>query len=235
MKHNLMNKRFGRLSVIKEAGRYKNREVIWHCKCDCGNEVDVRGSRLSSGNTKSCGCFAKEKSHNRFFKDLTGNTFGRLTVIKKCGLDSNGCFTWLCRCDCGNEIIASGANLRRGTTKSCGCYKIDMVTLHKMTKTQFYHVWQGMRARCNNKNLKAYKHYGGRGIKVCERWKDFNNFMDDMYESYSKHINEYGERNTSIDRIDVNGNYEKSNCRWATWKEQNNNKRNNKYIGGVIL
>ena len=235
MKNNLINKRFGRLVVVKEIGQYKNREIIWHCKCDCGNEVDVRGSSLKSGKTKSCGCIAREKSHIRFFKDLTGKRFDRLTVITKCGMDNNGCFTWLCRCDCGNEIVVSGANLRRGTTKSCGCYKRDMVTSHGMTKTSFYHTWQGMRSRCTNKNSKAYQNYGGRGITVCNRWSSFENFKEDMYESYLNHVNEFGEDNTSIDRIDVNGNYEPSNCRWATWGEQNNNKRNNKYIDGFTL
>lgn len=168
-------------------------------------------------------------------KDITGEKFGRLTVIKKCGLDSSGCYTWLCRCDCGNEIVVTGASLRRGSTKSCGCYKIDMITSHKMTKTRFYHVWQGMCARCNNKNSKAYKNYGGRGISVCDRWKKFENFKEDMYESYLKHVNGYSEKNTTLDRTDVNGNYCKENCRWATWEEQNSNRRNNKYIDGVTL
>ena len=99
-----------------------------------------------------------------------------------------------------------------------------------MSRTRFYRIWQDIIKRCDNQNTKSYKHYGGRGITYCERWKEFLNFKEDMYESYLKHVEEFGEKQTTIDRIDVNGNYKKSNCRWATWKEQANNKRGDEEI-----
>ena len=99
-----------------------------------------------------------------------------------------------------------------------------------MFGTRFYKIWAKMKERCLNKNCAAYLSYGGRGITVCDRWHKFENFRDDMYESYLSHVNEFGEKNTSIDRIDNNGNYCKENCRWATRKEQNNNTRKNVYV-----
>lgn len=127
------------------------------------------------------------------------------------------------------------ANLKNGKTKSCGCYNRELIsnlsTTHGMSKTRFYSEWKALRRRCYGKNQKSYVEYGARGIIVCDRWKDsFENFKEDMYESYLNHVAEFGEQNTSIDRIDVNGNYELSNVRWATWEEQANNKRDNHYI-----
>lgn len=98
---------------------------------------------------------------------------------------------------------------------------------HGMTGTRYWYIWQAMKKRCLSKKDKDYKNYGGRGIIVCERWKDFNNFFNDTYESYLKHCEEFGIKQTSLDRVNNNGNYEPSNCRWATWKEQNNNRSNN--------
>ena len=105
---------------------------------------------------------------------------------------------------------------------NCG-HSVDL--RHGMYKTKFYTAWANAKARCNNKNSKGYKDWGGRGIKVCDRWKYFLFFKEDMYESYLKHVEKYGERNTTLDRTDNNGNYEPSNCRWITNKEQAHNKR----------
>lgn len=166
------------------------------------------------------------------FKDLTGQKFGRLTVLRRAGIGKSGHYDWWCVCECtpDKEILVNGKYLRNGDTQSCGCLAKDVLikrnTTHGMAKTRFYSEWQAMLTRCLNHNAIHYCDYGGRGIKVCDRWRDsFENFRDDMYESYLKHVEEYGEKDTTLDRIDVNGNYESSNCRWATLSEQARNTR----------
>lgn len=228
-KLNLVGQRFGRLVVLEEVGSDKRGHILWLCKCDCGNEKVTRGERLRAGVTKSCGCFNKERVRETCFKDLVGKRFGRLVVIKQAP-HRNGRAYWHCKCDCGNEVDVCGSSLTTGNTKSCGCYNLEVASkkfiTHGMRYTRFYHIWCGMKARCHNQNSHKYRIYGARGIIVCDRWKDyFENFRDDMYESYLAHVEEFGEKDTSIDRIDVNGNYEPSNCRWATWKEQRVNQR----------
>ena len=133
------------------------------------------------------------------------------------------------------KLLLGGVELRRGITKSCGCYHKDDMTIHGMTNTRFFRIWGQILTRCCNKNSINYSNYGGCGVTVCDRWKDFLNFKEDMYESYLDHVKKFGEGNTSIDRIDSFGNYEPSNCRWATNQEQANNKRGTLKIDGVPL
>ena len=162
--------------------------------------------------------------------NLIGNVFTRLTVIKELNIRNNeGHVMWECKCECGKTVNVSGAYLKKGNTKSCGCLQKekaanngrDILTTHGMSKTKIFNIWCGMLKRCNNDKNKQYKNYGGRGIKVCDRWLKFENFYKDMGNKKD---------NLSIERIDNNGNYEPSNCKWATVKEQSINKRTNKYL-----
>jgi hypothetical protein len=167
-------------------------------------------------------------------EDLTGQVFNKLTVIECVGSNKHQKRLWKCQCECGSnkEVIITGNDLKRGHTKSCGCLIKTRNDWKKqeLKGTSFYQCWQGIKKRCNNKNCKGYENYGGRGITYQENWNDFINFKNDMYDSYLIHCKEYGEENTSIDRINVNDNYDKNNCRWATRQVQNENKRNNIFI-----
>ena len=162
--------------------------------------------------------------------DLTGKRFGKLTVIKKHNQDKWGGWNWLCRCDCGNETVVSGGHLRGMKTKSCGCSRKESKNFsHKMTGSRIYSIWQAMKSRCYYDKNKRFKYYGGRGIKVCDEWK--NSFISFYEWSMKNGYDENAERGQcTIDRIDVNGNYEPNNCRWATIKQQANNTRRNHFI-----
>ena len=132
---------------------------------------------------------------------------------------------WLCKCDCGTEKIIQGDCLLKGHTKSCGCLRASLLPIlglkHGLGKTRLHSIWLDMRRRCYKKNRKSYKDYGGRGITICDEWKD------DFLSFYIWSINNGYEDNLTIDRIDVDGNYEPNNCRWITKKEQNRNTRTN--------
>ena len=152
-----------------------------------------------------------------------------LTLVEVIGKNKYSQIKCRYKCDCGNYVIALHSNVKSGNTKSCGCLKskttADRNKKHGLSKTPIYFLWKAMKQRCLNPNNKDYYHYGGRGVGICEAWMDFINFYNDMYEAYIKHEKLYGHKNTTLDRIDVNKDYEPSNCRWTTWSIQNTNKR----------
>jgi hypothetical protein len=151
------------------------------------------------------------------FVDLVGRRFGKLSVARYLGSSR-----WSCLCDCGRESAVNGQRLREGKTRSCGCgiaQSNKRRTKHGMYRTRAYRIWHSIRQRCENPNNKTYPRYGGRGIKLCDRWQSFGNFIEDMGEP---------PEGMSIDRIDGDGDYEPGNCRWATPTQQQNNIRTNR-------
>lgn len=221
----LIGKKFGKLTVVSRAKNIDGR-CAWLCQCECGNNVIVSSSNLRRGGTKSCGCIRRE--------NLTGQKFGRLTAIcfvradkQKTGSTKS---LWRWKCDCGNEIEVYAERVKSGNTKSCGCYEKEIASkiskTHGMSKTRIYHIYIGMKNRCNNQNTKIYKNYGGRGINICNEWNSESGF-ENFYSWSIK--NGYSDELT-IDRIDNNGDYCPENCRWTTNKEQQRNKRNNTII-----
>lgn len=153
--------------------------------------------------------------------DLEGTRFGRLVVIDRCGSSKNGSVTWNCVCDCGNTTIASGPSMKAGLVESCGClYKESRKTCnskHGMSHSREYHSWMSMKQRCYNPKTDYYDCYGGRGIVVSERWRDsFEAFYEDLGDC---------PEGMSLERVDVHGNYEPSNCKWDTASNQGFNTR----------
>ncbi len=152
------------------------------------------------------------------FIDISGQRFGRWTVLRYADKTEYGHPRFLCRCDCGTKKTVLSQSLRRGMTTSCGCYGEQAPRTHGMSYSHIYKVWTEMKQRCRNPKDKYYPNYGGRGIKVCERWQLFENFYADMGEIPKGH---------QLDRKDNDGNYCAENCRWATRIQQQNNTRKN--------
>ena len=163
-------------------------------------------------------------SFNSRFVDLTGSSFGMLSVLSFYGKDKYSHNLWLCRCECGNTTIAETRALKMGKTRSCGCLArkltVERNTTHKGTHTRLYGIYNKIKWRCEYPNCRDFKNYGGRGIRVCDEWlNSFETFRDwALANGYRDDL--------TIDRIDVNGNYEPSNCRWVTMKVQTQNRRN---------
>lgn len=201
----------------------------------CGKEYQVKPYRASTSKYCSMACASKG-----YIKDLNGLQFGRWKVI---GFDKmNGRYAhWVCQCECGTIKSIRGSHLLEGTTTSCGCYQKELCAdrmrekaKHNQSNTKLYNAYIYMKERCYYKKGKNYKNYGGRGIKVCDEWLGENGFLNfykwAIENGYKKETLDNGVNKWTLDRIDVNGNYEPSNCRWATAKEQANNTRRNRII-----
>lgn len=208
----LAGKRYGHLTV-KEFVERKNYRNYWLCECDCGNTVTLPDYILKADRQHYC------SKHCLLINDLTGRKFGRLTVIE---LATKKPRKWKCICECGNYTIVSTSDLCSGHTKSCGCYKLSEFKKHRekhlKCRTKLYAIWCGIRQRCNNPNNKDYKNYGGRGIKCCSQWDKYENF-------YEWAINNEYKSGLSIERIDVNKDYEPNNCKFIELRKQSENTR----------
>jgi len=205
----MIGKTFGDWIVLSEVKTGKPAKH-YECQCKCGSIKVIRNDGLKSGRSARCA----ECRHKNLLKidETIGKRFGKWTTIEVIPTARKS-FDYLCVCDCGEKSVVSGNALRGGRSQQC--LKCSVV-IHGMEKTSTYNSWRCMKRRCNSKSNHNYKYYGARGIKVCERWHIFKNFLDDMGEK---------PEGLQLDRIDVNGDYCKENCRWVTPKENSANRR----------
>lgn len=217
---NMVGRRFGKLLVIKRGA--PGRKVKWTCICDCGTERDFDAYCLSHGISRSCGCSRKISR---------GDRFGRLTAINENGIKYGTHAVWECKCECGNTTRVPADRLKSGNTSSCGCLRTDRLVMRNLTHGSSYRseyrIWCGIIQRCENNHIPNYQSYGARGIRVCQRWRQGETDKSG-FECFIEDIGPRPSQLHSIDRINNDGNYEPGNCRWATPKEQAQNRWNSK-------
>lgn len=234
--HDLTGQRFGKLVAAEHQPGRRGAPAKWACRCDCGGSVSVHQYSLRHGITRSCGCLKSEiPAPNK--ADLVGQIFGRLTVVAADGRTNAKQTRWHCRCECGGEALTTTGKLRGGHTTSCGCFKREATAFRFRKDGLFtggerhplFDTYNKMIGRCYNQNDAAYEAYGGRGITVCDRWR----FGVGGKTGLAIFIKEMGPRPSSrhsLDREDNDGNYDQSNCRWATKKQQARNRRSNHLV-----
>lgn len=221
----LTGQRFGHLVALTYLSGSRTKKGRWICKCDCGKMHEVATNNLTRGKVKSCGC-----DYRRPY-DYSGQRFGKLLVVSPCTND-NGRQGWLCKCDCGNETFIETGRLtaalkypdnHKYTVNSCGC-ALGGQPIHGGSRTRLYSVWVHMKRRCYDKNDVNFRHYGARGIKMCDKWRnDFSAFQAWALSNGFDESLKWSD--CTIDRIDVNGNYEPNNCRWVDMHTQLLNRR----------
>ena len=206
----LPGRTYGKWCVIRYEGKSEKNEQLYLCCCECGFEkIQSRYTIVRSRSTRCEKCRKEEFNKE---SDFVGKKFGNCTILSRAGSIRNKA-TYLVRCDCGREKIGIGYRIKKGLDTKCPHCRVK---IHGMHNNGSFLTWKEMLRRCNSIKSASYVNYGGRGITVCDRWSKFENFLADM-----------GERpdNLSIDRINNDGNYEPSNCRWTTAKVQASNRR----------
>lgn len=215
----MIGEKFNSWTVIEESGHDRHNVKQYLCKCVCGNIRKLARYILIKGHSTRCKeCYLKSRNTTQI-----GQSYGHWTVLEQKGQTKRGVLCYECKCTCGRIINVMGQSLRSGQSimcKTCSSYKRGQrIKTHGLTGTTTYKIWTGIIQRCTNEKDTSFKDYGGRGIKVCNEWLKFENFLADMG---------IRPKGLQIDRINNEGNYEKGNCRWATSKENNNNTRRQK-------
>jgi hypothetical protein len=220
--NSLIGKRVNNVTIVEvdnSKPHGKGVEIRFLCKCDCGKIFSCVKSSLVHEKVNSCGC----KKKMRY--DILGERFDRLLVVEKIGLSNHKELMWKCICDCGKETVVNSYALRNGTTRSCGCLCFESRGNHLLLNWKKIHYARtNMLTRCYNKNFSLYSRYGGRGITVCEEWR--NNSL--LFYNWS--ISNGFSKELTLDRINNDGNYEPSNCRWVNMQVQSNNRHTNRFL-----
>lgn len=212
----LTERKFSLLTVIQLHCGGHGLHLEWECICECGNKRIVKGYKLTSGHTKSCGCLKRKSSR---FIDLTGLSFNLLTVVS---IHSrlNRKVKWNCICKCGGTNIVQSSNLKNGAVKSCGCLgKTNLNnTTHGLTNTRLYNIWDNMKGRCYRPSMECFKYYGAKGITICDEW------MNDCNTFFVWAMNNGYREDLTIERKKNELGYTPDNCEWIPQEEQSRNR-----------